>query len=114
VCVGGAMLLSLDEIVEEIDAYMQGSGLRWVGGKRFDSGASTRITVQSMLLTCDAAPPESRHIGAREAWTAVTPSGQREIDAQIWAVQERTFGQRGLTNVRTREDVRAFLAQHVR
>jgi len=91
---------------------MEGRGLVWVAGKRFDSGASSRRTVESMLLTCSDAPAESRHIGIREAWVALTPSGEREIDAQMWMVQERTFGQRGLTNVRTREDVQAFLAQH--
>ncbi len=49
------------------------NGCHWVVGKQFDS---TR---------------NARHIGVREGWVAIKPSGERKIDAQMWLVQERTF-----------------------
>ena len=109
-------MLTLDALTASITAFFEEHKCTsWRFGKRFDSGASTRKTVETVLLTWDDAAPETRHIGMREAWVlnGGMEHGMREIHAQLWIIQERTFTQQRLTNVQTIEDVRAFLEANI-
>ena len=109
-------MLTLDELIACITAFFEEHQCTsWRFGKRFDSGASTRKTVETVLLTWDDGAPETRHIGMREAWVlnGGMEHGTHEIHAQLWIIQERTFTQQRLTNVQSLEDVRAFLEANI-